>query len=327
MLRKLPVPGVAVILLISGLFSVLPGQDIEEGNQPAPTTVAADTNGEAEFPPAPEGGYSANNYIPLQLIDPRFQVTHFNLDRRFAGNGHGEFLDVVFDVNNLTSEDVRLFAFVVAFYESDAVNERARNWVPYPSWRDRDYMKEQFLIHHIAITPRDIPDSTIWNPSDSDYHDYATTITRMRESVAGDVPIPDIKPPFWKYIEYINAHPTRGLEFTLHGDKGPTPDKVLQSNFPVPTPEEQRVRIHKSLYKHKYDLYHDRRVTIFRSHHYSKFRADYHFFNRVAILLFDAEKAVAFEKQRAEGVAAGDEPIQPLIFKKVFAFDSPMKNN
>ena len=325
--RRLAVVSAIVLFAFSGLATVLPGQEIEEGTAAEGGNAGNQNQTATNFEPAPEGGYNQNDYNPLGLVDARFKITNFNLDRRYAGNGRGEFLDVVFDVNNLTSENVRLFAYVIAFYETDAVNERERNWVPYPVWRDRDYPSEQFLIHHITITPEDIPETSVWNPSDSDYIDYATTITRMRESVAGNVPVPDVRPPFWKYIEYINSHPTQGLEFTLYGDKGPTPDKVVQSNFPRPTPEEQKIRIHENLYKHKYTLQNNRRVTIFRSHHYSKFRADYKFFNRVAILLYDAEKAEAFETQKAEGVGEGDEPINPLIFKKVYAMERPLKNS
>ncbi|MEQ9365572.1 MAG: hypothetical protein RIF32_15100 [Leptospirales bacterium] len=324
MMRKLFVICSVVLFAAFGLVSVLPGQTIEEGGQPATDSAP---EGEVEFTPAPDGGFSANDYNPLALVDARFRVANFNLDRRYAGNGHGEFLDVVFDVNNLTSENVRLYAYVVAFYESDAVNERERQWVPYPRWRDRDYPAEQFLVHQITVTPQDIPTASVWNPSDSDYHDYVTTILRMRGGVAGNVPVQDIKPPFWKYVEYINAHPTQGLEFTLYGEKGPTPDKILQSNFPRPTPEEQKSRVHKNLFRHKYTLQHNRRVTIFRSHHFSRFRADYKFFNRVAIMLFDADKADAMEAQAAEGVGEGDEPISPLIFKKVFQFNKPLKNS
>ncbi len=324
MIRRLLVLSAVVLFSVSGLFSVLTGQTIEEGGQPA--TDAA-PEGQVEFSPAPEGGFSANDYNPLALVDSRFRVTNFNLDRRYAGNGHGEFLDVVFDVNNLTSENVRLYAYVVAFYETDAVNKRQRQWVPYPRWRDRDYPAEQFLVHQITVTPQDIPDASVWNPSDSDYHDYVTTILRMRGGVAGNVPVPDIKPPFWKYVEYINAHPTQGLEFTLYGEKGPTPDKIVQSNFPKPTAEEQKKRVHKNLFRHKYTLQHNRRVTIFRSHHFSRFRADYKFYNRVAIMLFDADKADAMEAQAAEGIGEGDEPINPLIFKKVFQFNKRLKNS
>lgn len=324
--RKVLGFGLAVLFSISAMVNILPGQTIEEGNGGAAGTDSEDEFA-VKFSPAPEGGYIENNYSPLALIDPRFKIANFNLDRRFAGNGHGEFLDVVFDVNNLTSEDVRLYAYVVAFYESDAVNTRERKWVPYPRWRDRDYPAEQNLVHYITVTPQDIPEDSVWNPTDSDYFDYATTVNRMRDSIAGDVPVPDVKPPFWKYLEYINAHPTDGLEFVLYGAKGPTPDKIVQSNFPRPTPEEQKKRVHKNLFKHKYTLQHNRRSTIFRSHHFTRFRADYRFFNRVAVLIYDAEKAEAMEKQKEEGVGEGDDVIEPLIYKRVFMFNDRLMKN
>ncbi len=316
---------IACLTLVFGAFSMLVGQDIQEG--PAGGDQQEDAGDTADLKPAPEGGYRQNNYDPLALIDPRFTVSHFNLDRRFSGNGRGEFLDVVFDLNNSTSKPVRLYVWVVAFYETDAVNERKRNWVPYPGWRDRDYPAEENLVHHITITPQDIPDEIVWNVDDPDWHKQTTIIERMRNGLAGDVPYPDVHPPFWKYLQFIIMNPTKGLEFTLYGDTSPTPDKIVQSNFPQPTPEEIKIGLHKNLFKHKYTLQHTRRKTIFRSHHYSGFRADYKFFNRVAILVFDADRADAFEAQASEGIGEGDQPIEALVYKKVFAFEKPLKNN
>lgn len=308
--------------LVFGLTTALFSQRIADGEtQPGTGGQAAPTE------PPKAGGISMNTYDPVAQIDPRFTVTGLNFDRRYSPNGLGEFLDVVFDVNNLTSKNVDLRVFIAAFYETTSVLDRQREMVPYPSWRDRDYEREQSLVKQMIVTPADIPESRIWDKTDPDYHRYYTTINRMRNSLGGDEPITDPRPPFWKYLQFMMEHPNEGLLMTLHGDNSPTSDKALQSNYPQPSAEELKIGIHKSIYLHKYTIEHTRRKTMVRSHHYSNFRADYHYFNRVAIVIFDATRADAYMQQKKDGVQEGDEPIVALVYKKVFEFDKPLRNN
>lgn len=311
---------IALFIMVSGLFSVILSQNIEEGGNANGTD-----NAERQ---RPERVISIDQYRPVAVTDPRISVTGLNFDRRYAMNGTGEFLDVVFYVNNLTSEDIRLRAYVVAAYETDTVDEDLREWIPYPVWRNRDFAEERVMTHHIAITPGNINKDVIWDVNDADYVEYKTMINRMRNSVAGDRPIPEMYPPLWKYLQYINTYPENGLLFTLYGDKSPPVTEAVQSNYVAPTPEEMRKKIFHNLDAHTYTLEHTRRKTIFRSHHYSNFRAYYRFFNTVAIMIFDDVRMQEYIRQRDAGeVPAGERVINPLIYKKIFQIDIPEAKN
>ncbi|MCB1327312.1 MAG: hypothetical protein H7A21_19450 [Spirochaetales bacterium] len=268
------------------------------------------------------------NSSPIAITDPRIEIHNISFDRRFAPNGSGEFLDVVFYIDNRTSENINLIAFVVAAWETDGVDEELRALVPYPVWRHRDYDEEDHIVHHVAITPAPIPDERIWTPDDPDYFRYTRVIQRMRSSVAGDRPIPDIHPPLWKYVEYVSNHPREGLAFTLFGDEAPPPNGTQDlTNFIPPTVEERESHIYRNVEKHTYTIEGSRRRTIFRSHHYSKFRADYKFFNRVAIVVFDADRVDAYQAQAEGTLPEGEEAIEPVIFKKVYSVNIRLRNN
>ncbi|MBX7058633.1 MAG: hypothetical protein K1X75_11255 [Leptospirales bacterium] len=306
-----------VILLVAGLGTgaALLSQNIQSG-QPAPTSAPDSGAGQQA------GVVLLEQFNPLAVTSPNFVVTGVNFDRRFAGNGWGEFLDVVFDLRSNIAQDLDLFVFVAAFYETDAVDMRQRQWIPYPSWRPRDFDRETFLVRHIAISPADIPDDKIWTDQDPEFQRQQLILNRMRNSVAGVIPIEDFHPPFWKYEHYMMQHPTEGLRITLSGENSPPTDRSILTNYIPPTQEERANRVHKTLIQHKYTVEFSRRSAIFRSHHFSRFRPNYAFFNRAAILVFDAKKAEQAGQQG--GSAAGE---SALLYKRVFGFHQPLRNN
>ena len=283
---------ISTILAGSVFLSPLMGQDAksEDGKEPPQSTKVI---------------INIQDSQPLSETNSRFTITNLNFDRRFSPTGLGEFLDVVFDVKNLTSEDIDLYAFVLAYYETNAVNVPYRRVVPYPTWRVSDPEKEIFMVHEMTITPRDIPQENMWDDADPDLVKYRNIIRRMRNSGAIKAPIKDVLPPFWKYLSYLYMFPNEGLEFKLYGRSSPSEAEAIQTNFQKPTAEEKSTKIFKSISKHKYTLEHQRRQTIFRSHHYSEFRANYRFFNMVSIVIFDKEKSQAFMKA-----------MEPLLTKK-----------
>jgi len=345
--RRLAAVLFTVMLLLTGFCSVLLSQGQENiTTTPGQPATASNTQGRVA------ARTTLEDYNPIAAADMRFSVGNINFDRRYAGNGLGEFLDVVFEVRNLTSQPFDLYGFVIAYYETDAVDRTTRSMIPYPSWRSNDPARDQFLIHYLTVTPdirvnRDedklegngqndhaimgMNDQEIWDEHDPDYTAYKRIIQRMRDSVASSEPVQFVNPPLWKVLSYVINTPSRGLRFTLRGENmtcggtgpgagqnaGPQagqqqtaantprineiPDLggCLQTNYSPPTPDEKRTRQHKALVLHKYTLEHTRRLTTFRSHHFSKFRANYVFFNSIAILLFDAEKAAEYEKQMA----------------------------
>jgi hypothetical protein len=265
------------------------------------------------------------DYFPVSMEDPKISVTDISVDRRFSPDGKGEILDIFFNIDNNTSERIDLFVWVIAYYETDAVEKEERRIVPYPTWRVYDPDKRTYLTRFIKITPKDIPIDKIWNPEDPDYQKYHNVIKRMRNVVGNLKVIGDVYPPVWKYVSYIMRYPTQGVPTIMYGDLGPTPDKLLFTNFIPPTPEEKRTKIFKHIPDHTFTINYNRRRTIFRSHHYSDYRADYYFFNTFRILIFDANKAKQFEEQANRELKQGEKPIDALMYHRVFFINREMK--
>jgi len=265
------------------------------------------------------------DYFPVSMEDPKISVTDVSVDRRFSPDGKGEILDIFFNIDNNTSERIDLFVWVIAYYETDAVEKEERRIVPYPTWRVYDPDKRTYITRFIKITPKDIPIDKIWNPEDPDYQKYHNVIKRMRNVVGNLKVIGDIYPPVWKYVSYIMRYPTQGVPTIMYGDIGPTPDKLLFTNFIPPTPEEKRTKIFKHIPDHTFTINYNRRRTIFRSHHYSDYRADYYFFNTFRILIFDANKAKQFEEQANRELKQGEKPIDALMYHRIFFINREMK--
>ncbi len=276
-------------ILFAGVFSVASQQpNITDGTKPGEKP--------AEKKEGTKTVMSIEDYSPISIEDPRFTVRNVTFDRRAAGNGNGEFLDVVFDVINLTSNPVEIYAYVMAFYETDAVDRAGRTLIPYPVWRANDPARTDFLMHYLTITPKDVPDSEIWNESDDDYLHTMRTWDRLRTSLGASEPRGKIYPPYWKILNYLALNPASGLKFTLYGDKGPGQNEITQSNYTAPTAEEKKLRMHKAMDQHKYTLEHNRRQTVFRSHHFSAYRSGFVFFNSVSIIFFDGVGAKRYEE-------------------------------
>ncbi|MCB1305955.1 MAG: hypothetical protein KDK37_16820, partial [Leptospiraceae bacterium] len=107
---------------------------------------------------------SLEDYNPIAIDDPRIEVEDLSLDRRYSPDGRGEILDVMFSIRNLTNDPIELYAWVLAYRETNAVDENERRWIPYPSWRVSDPAKREFVVHFMKITPKDIPADKIWAP-------------------------------------------------------------------------------------------------------------------------------------------------------------------
>ncbi|MCB1139982.1 MAG: hypothetical protein KDK23_14570 [Leptospiraceae bacterium] len=272
-----------------------------------------------------------DNYNPIAIDDPRIDIEDLTVDRRYAPDGRGEILDVMFTVHNLTNDPIELYAWVLAYRETNAVDEKDRRWVPYPMWRVQDPAKRDFVIHFMKITPKDIPPEKIWapkaNPDDKDgpYEQQKEIVDRMRDSVAAVRPVADLLPPAWMYIAYISRYPTQGLNFTLYGDATPPPDQLTLSDYVPPTPEEKRTKVFKNYDKHTYTIEQLRRKSIFRSHHYIRYKVDYEFYNTIAVVLFDAKAAKEYEQQVDAGNVAKEDIVNPMLFYQIYKIDHSLK--
>ncbi len=257
--------------------------------------------------------YDIKNYKPFVTNSSLFKISQLHFARRFSFEGIGEFLDVVFYLDNLTTDPIELYAFVVAYYEVSNVDHNYRRWFPYPVWRKKDWGLEHFFISHAAFVPKHIPQASVWDEKDSDYIYYQRLRAIRSARFSNTKPLPKFHPPLWKYLEYMSAKPKEGLAFKLHGHFAPLPKDTLQVGFAPPDPghsllKEERIR---------YTLAHEPRRTIFRSHHFGQFRIDRSLFNRVAIVFFDAK-----EVERAE--TQGKKSFVPA-FKKIYAINIPFE--
>lgn len=291
--KKFPLFLIVSILGISLTVVVLSTHLYGQGAQKV-TAARADEEKKSDKKPELKVILTMNDYRPLAVKDSRIRVTKYNFDRRFTPTGTGEFLDVVFEVNNETSKPIDLYAVVMAYYQTDFINTGYRRVIPFPHWRKNDPRRDQLMVHKITITPEDIDSAEIWNENDSDYDQYKGMVQAFRVAVETDTPIDEFYPPFWKYLSYFCYFPSKGLKFTLTGIEAPVEADAIQTNFIRPGRDVENP--YEKLYKHKYTLEHYRRKTVFRSHHYSKFEPYYKFFNRVSVLLFDAQKAKKFEE-------------------------------
>lgn len=308
----------ALILVFAGTGTVLLSEDPNIRDADPETTSGHEG---ADGPDV----IKLNHYNPIAIADPRIHVHNITVERRYAGNGMGEVLDVVFEIRNRKREPVELIGWVIATKETNAINKNARNLVPYPTWRTHDPLKDTFLVHNVHISPKDIPREKIWSEKDKDYKEAMKQINRWRNAVATTVPYDDPYPPIWKYVTYINRYPTQGLKFKLYGMTGPTEDEAVQSDFIPMTAEEKKNRVHKTLDQHTYTLEHVARKTVYRTHHYEYYEDNTPFYNRVSILLYDAEKAAAYEEQADKPLKDGEERINPLVYYRTFTIDRKLK--
>lgn len=256
------------------------------------------------------------DFFPVSVEDPRINVNNISLDRRYSPDGRGEILDIFFNINNNTSQRIDLFVWVLAYYETSAVDPIERKIVPHSKWRTYDPDKRTFLTRFIKITPEDIPIEKIWTSEDPDYKQYYNVVNRVRNAVGNLKVMGDIYPPVWKYVNYIMKYPTQGLSVILYGDQGPTLDKLISTNYIPPTPEEKKTKLFKNIPKHTYTLEFNRGITIVRSHHYSSYGDNFSFYNMFRILIFDANKARQFEEQNKTNQEQSK--IDSLMYHRIF---------
>ena len=255
------------------------------------------------------------DYKPLSKKDIRFVVSKPTFSRHLAVDGSGEYLDVIFDIQNHTTESINFYLFVSAYNESDLVDKKYRKWVPHTKWRKRDFYKEDFIVNKVSITPKDILPSLIWDANDPDQAHYRALSTLKKNFVSTTRPLPEVYPPMWKYLEYIRHNPKTGVAFQLSGALVPPADKAIQTGKAraLLYEKEGKARMSKKD-KPKYTIENSPHLSMIYTYHFSDFGRDRNFFNRVAIQLFDAEDVDKNLRAGGAGEAA---------FKKIYSIKVP----
>lgn len=288
---------VAILFMVLSISSAVIGQEATTATQASAPSNTQDI------------------FVPESQVDPRFNLKNISFDLRLDPRGRGEILDVVFELENNTRKPLELYGYVVAFTETDAVDESARLWIPYPNWRKRDPSRETYLVRNISITPEDIDQSLIWNENDPVYLKTERTFNRLRTSVGASVQLMDMFPPLSQYLSYITKNPAKGVKFLLHGTKGPGSGNKIHTNY-LP-PEKAREANVDPVLNHTFTIEYFQRKTIFRSHHMAHYQANYQLFNTVSIILFDAAKVD--NKTNANGKNDG------VVYYRTFKIDRELR--
>ena len=281
---------------------------------------AAGAGGGQAAPPAETP--KTNNMTPLAVTDLRFDLRNISVDKRIDPNGQGEILDVSYDLFNRSPDPVNLKAYFIAYYEENARNDAGRELIPYPEWRDKDPATSTYLVQSMHIVPGNPDPKAAWAPDDEVYKQYHYIANRLRKDIVPDFPETEVLPPAWLVVDYLAGKPAEGLAFTLPGTKGPgnDPAKRYLNNYRQETEEEKKAGLKPQFHEHSYTMEFAQRRAIIRTHHFSRYRADFKLYNRYAIVLFDADAI----KSHEEDTSADKKPVSPIYFR-TFSVNRPIK--
>ncbi|WP_411822099.1 hypothetical protein [Leptospira sp. 'Mane'] len=231
------------------------------------------------------GSKDVPDLYPLSIYDPRIRLKNVSFVRRHADTGKGEFLDVQVDLESRVLEDQTYAIYVLAAYEGPKVNEAERKLIPYPKWRTNDPQKEDKLLYFTNVMPTPVTAKEVWG--EELYNKKKTEVERMHwKGFETEMP----EPTFNEVVDYLCKNNTKALPFTLFGETGPSPDKIVMYNYIAQTPEEKKKQVHVTLPKHTYTIYNNKYQTSISAHHYTQYRPNFLSFNKVAVLVFDTKK-------------------------------------
>ncbi len=264
------------------LFTILAFQLIGQQNQPT-SPPGAEKKEEAKS----EKYGDFKEYFPLATYDPRFKVGKISFVRRHAGNGKGEFLDAQIEVENRVYESLNLSIYVFAINETNSIDKEKREIVPYPKWRTFDPLRVNQKINFSNLVPQNLETKEIWG--EKRFNDQKADV-EARQLRGEKVKLGE--PSLSEYVLYLSKNPQKSMPFTLYGEQGPAPDKILLHNLKAPAEDEERRQINTQVDKHNFTIYNARYQTTIFSHHYTQYRPDFFTFNKVVILIFDQGKAI-----------------------------------
>ena len=273
-----------------------PGRSVaqEEGKQ---AVASGGPNTEA-------GAYVIENYAPYVLGDNRIRVKKISYNRSLSLSSDGDILEFIIDLRNATTEPIDLYCFFIAFYETDLVNRKYYKWIHNMNWRKRDFATEDRVIINVSSSPKEISPAIVWNQKDPDSAYYTKLIERQRKLISTVEPLPrSYYPPIWKYLEYTRYNPKKGMRFTIPGHLSPTPEKSFEAS-----------PMAKKKGGYRYYLQHSIRRTIIRSFFLNIQTTQKPFYNRVAIVLYDAE-------QIKEKAGKSPNELYP-VFKRIYSITS-----
>jgi hypothetical protein len=280
---------VTLVLLSLSLFA----QDDKGNEERSPNFGSQDSSG---------SGSTLTNYSPLAVYDYRMTVKNISFSKRHALSGRGEVLDVQVDMFTQDTKDNKYSIYVLALNESNAVEPVARALAPHPSWRPLDPKKDKKMINFTSLVagkkiPKEELMKAVWDnlkPQGTGLFDKRTFDERKKEIADRQTQGQRVtlgEPDLEEYILYLSQNPGDAKEFSLFGTlNGPEPAKYLEADYKGITEEENTKDIYASFPDHTYTFLYDKTKTSVITHHYSEYRPDFFFFNKVVILIFDPSR-------------------------------------
>jgi hypothetical protein len=224
------------------------------------------------------------DYTPVPTLDPSFTVRGINFLRRAAHNGKGDVLDVQFSIENQEASTRDYSVYVLAYNE--AKNPVFNTLAPPPAWRENDPNSKNTIIKFSVLAPEKITPKDVWGDAVLKQKTDKVESNKLKgyEAELGEPSLND-------YMLYLSKKPDKALKFKLAGE---AIEKTTVSNYESSSDELKRDMNLTAVNKHTYTIFNSKYKTTILTHHYSEFRPDFVFFNRVAILIFDKDNKLVY---------------------------------
>ena len=226
------------------------------------------------------------DYTPVPTLDPSFSVRGINFLRRAAHNGKGDVLDVQFTVENMEASTRDYSFYVLAYHETK--NPIFNTLAPPPAWRENDPNSKNTIVKFSVLVPERMenPAKEVWGDSVLKQKTEKVESNKLKgyEAELGE-------PSLNEYMFYLTKKPEKALKFKLAGE---AIEKSTASNYESSEAELKRDMNLTAVNKHTYTIFNSKYKTTILTHHYSEFRPNFVFFNRVAILIFDKDNKLVY---------------------------------
>lgn len=291
---------ITISLLILFFALELASEAAPGSTTPAPTSAASNTSapakavdpekaGEARKARRKDKAAELKEYQTIPIADPNLEIKGISYFRKVAASGRGEMLDVQFSLYNKDvlegkdKKDKEYSVFVLGLHETTAP-------VHYPSkWRKTDPKKNVKLIRFHTLVGAEgdqLKDAKFIS-------DVALNQMASDKNAAmldeRSVAFHESEPTFEDYLYYLTRNPEKGLKVKVFGYNNPERDKYVVSNLKVDNAELAK-DMNKEAEKHTYTIQYNKYLTTVTTHHFSLYRPDFLFYNKVVILVFDPDR-------------------------------------
>jgi hypothetical protein len=214
----------------------------------------------------------------LPTEDPILEVRNINYLKTYASSGRGEFLNVTFDLINKSEKTKEYLVYVLALHEAVVP-------VPYPSkWRAEDPQKNIKIIKFQKLSPELLEDKTVIGEKTT------TDMSNLKyKSVLNESLNRQDEPTLDSFINYLIKNPDKALKVKVFGNESPAKSEFITSN--LTTLKEERDRdVNYATENHTWTIQNNKFTTTVTTHHFSLYRNDYFFFNKILVLVFDPSR-------------------------------------